>query len=77
MLFGKETDEKDREKMFLYIGALLVIFGAGGVGWYLYDEIVGIGLIFITGGFLIFLSKTLTLKFAQLELSWKVEEVKE
>jgi hypothetical protein len=70
-------NEKEREKMFVIIGALLMIFGAGCIGWYLFDEIVGIGLIFVSGGFLIFLSKTLTIRFAELELNWKIEEVKE
>ncbi len=70
-------DDKENDKLFLTLGALLVIFGSGGAGWYLFDAIIGISLMFITGGFLVFLSKTLNLKFAQLELKLNIEEEKE
>ncbi len=66
------TDSKERERLYLYLSAMLIVLPTGYGTWlFTNSELISISAMFVIGGFLVFLRTILIIRFAELELHLK------
>lgn len=64
-------EPEDRERMYLYLSAMFIILPSGYGTWLLFGMLPAISMMFVTGGFLLFLRTIMTIKISELEIHLK------
>jgi len=61
--------DTDNEHKYLYISSMMIVFCSGFGAYSLFNnELVAVSVMFVLGGFLVFLRTIMTIKVAELEL---------